>query len=245
MVKYHEFKAGTVHTVTDPGPDVHAPASDVFSDEDEGAPAPGAQSELEEAQVQLYLVKINSYLRYVRKKSNWQKPLPDPLLPEDPVTNKRPRFDLLEWYDSHEEWFPEVVQQGDMWQSAVPTEADCETMFSIVGALLSIKRRRMSMECLSDLVYIHHNWPKDPTIDFDVFKGVNLPSPQFTADYKMPGTWEEFCELEAAVHAEEFETLDMHDELEHLASEDDDEQAMSSASEDEMDPMELSYGMRG
>ena len=179
--------------------------------------------------------KLTKYLKFARQPQNWQRPLPNDEPESD--SNERPRFNCLAWWDLHEDTFPELAAQHDMtlWNSCPPAEESCERMFSIVGILYGIKRRKMDMENLAHLVYLHQNWPNDATIDFDILKGVD---PGFSKDYQLPVDWNTYLELEADMIHDDWEDLSNGDLLDvHDAD------AVSSDADDTADLASLPYGM--
>ena len=100
------------------------------------------------------------------------------------------------------------------------------------------------MECLADIVYLHENWPDDPTIDFNIAKGCD---PGFTPPYVLPNDWEEFCREEAVINGTEWESLNDNGELD---DDDDDvdvprDDADDFSDDDEHGPLQFPLGMRG
>ena len=187
-------------------------------------------------------VKFLAYLKFVAKLGNWQPPLPKPSEPEGPG-NVRPRFDVLAWWDKYEETFPEVAAQHDLWNSCPPAEESCERMFSIVGSLLSIKRRNMDMECLADLVYINENWLSDPTVDFDIVKDFD---PGVMPENKLAPTWEEFITAENEIVTDDLGTLADADQLDLVLDSDEevDGEVDDSSSDEGPGQLVLPAGMR-
>ena len=137
--------------------------------------------------------------------------------------------------------FPELAAQHDMWNSCPPAEESCERMFSIVGILYGIRRRKMDMENMANLVYLHQNWPNDATLDFDLLKGVD---PGFSKDYQLPVDWNEYLELEADMIDEDWEHLSVGNLLDVEAGPDEDGVSDSDDDDAEPDLLSLPYGMR-
>ena len=241
MLKYEEFSTGAL--ISDaPRQDVvcvmdDTGVPDASDDDSDGLQSPEAEAEvMRNARRGLLKEKLSKYLKFARQAANWQPPLPQPTQAES-EDNKRPRFNCLAWWDLHEDKFPEVARQHDMWNSAPPAEESCERMFSIVGLLYNIRRRKMDMECLSDLVYIHQNYPNDATIDFHIVKNMD---PGFTKDYQMPTSWADYLELEADMVDEDWEHLSHDDMLDVEPSADNEED-----SDDDGEPVAiLPFGMQ-
>ena len=242
MLKHEEFKNGVVVEGAQESHDVGAAAANtdggVSDNEDANVEVDGAS--MRGAMRKLMKEKLTKYLKFARQAANWQRPLPKPDEPEGD-TNERPRFDCLAWWDLNEMSFPELAAQHDMWNSCPPAEESCERMFSIVGILYGIQRRKMDMENMANLVYLHQNWPNDATLDFDLLKGVD---PGFSKDYQLPVDWNEYLKLEADMIDEDWEHLSVGNLLDVEAGPDEDGVSDSDDDDAEPDLLSLPYGMR-
>ncbi|KAK3240198.1 hypothetical protein CYMTET_49947 [Cymbomonas tetramitiformis] len=51
------------------------------------------------------------------------------------------------------------------------SQIECERIFSIAGLAVGIRRKRLSPECLDEIVNIYKNYPQDATYDLSLLKG--------------------------------------------------------------------------
>eukprot|EP00293_Proteomonas_sulcata_P003417 CAMPEP_0184318208 /NCGR_PEP_ID=MMETSP1049-20130417/101225_1 /TAXON_ID=77928 /ORGANISM="Proteomonas sulcata, Strain CCMP704" /LENGTH=276 /DNA_ID=CAMNT_0026637897 /DNA_START=265 /DNA_END=1098 /DNA_ORIENTATION=+ len=72
--------------------------------------------------------------------------------------------DLKDWFkDHHSHLAGEVCDVARVVHSVPPGQGDCAGVFSISGILQQLRRSNLSVESMDDRVFIHDNFPSDPT----------------------------------------------------------------------------------
>ena len=88
------------------------------------------------------------------------------LIPED-------QHNPLVYWGCNENKFPEVADVAEGYLAVPPAQSDTEGLFSLLGLYQGLRGAQMSLDTMSDRLYIHRNFPDDMRTDLEHLLSLN------------------------------------------------------------------------